>query len=125
LAVALTPDTDAVTVYGPLVPFAVNVVATASPEELVLAVVVNVPLSVNTPLAFDPGALKVTVAFATGLFEASRTIAPKTVPNAVLIAAVWASPCATVMEAGLPAGGLANADSLLTNELLQLPAQLD
>jgi len=64
---------DAVTVYDPAILFAAGLFGMAMPWESVVAVVVA-PAENHTALAPDEGAVKVTTAPLTGLFEASNTI---------------------------------------------------
>ena len=65
--------TDAVIVYAPAVPFAVNAGATAMPCALVIAVALA-PLPANMALAPLDGALKVTVIPLIGFDEPSSTL---------------------------------------------------
>jgi hypothetical protein len=65
LAVAVTPETVAITVYDPAVVFAVNAGEVATPLELVVAVVVFVAPA-NVPLAPVAGAVNVTATPLTG-----------------------------------------------------------
>ena len=75
-AVDVTPDTVAVTVYGPpAVAFAVNVGDVATPFESVVAVAVADPLP-KVPLAPVDGAVNVTVTPLFGV-PAVDTVAPK------------------------------------------------
>lgn len=60
--------------------------ADATPDALV-ATVIDVVELLNTPLAPEPGAVKVTFTPATGVPPADFTVTPSAVPNAVLIAA--------------------------------------
>jgi hypothetical protein len=78
---------------------AVNVAEVATPLALVTAVF-SPPAKV--PLAPLVGAAKVTVTAFTGLFEASRTVTCKAVPNAVLIVALCGVPAVAVTLAGAP-----------------------
>jgi hypothetical protein len=66
LAVTVTPETVAITVYDPAVVFAVNAGEVATPLELVVAVAVFVAPA-NVPLAPVAGAANVTAAPLTGL----------------------------------------------------------
>src|SRR5262245_33517974 len=92
-----TPDTCAVTVKDPLVPFAVNAGAVAIPEESVVAVTVaEEPKRAEAPLA---GAVNVTVAPKIGFAAPSRTSAFKEVPNVVLTTALCGVPAVAVTEA--------------------------
>src|SRR6266446_3225681 len=84
LAGFATPDTDAVTLYGPpAVAFAVNGAA-ATPDAFVATTIVAV-LLLNTPDAPDPGAVNVTFTPLTGLLPASFTATA--LAKAVLIVA--------------------------------------
>ena len=82
---------------------AVKVGAVATPELLVVAVVVLVPVPVKVPLAPEAGAVKVTVAFATGLLLASTTFACKAVVKAVETVALCGVPAVAEMVAAAPA----------------------
>jgi len=83
------------------VPLAVNVVAVATPDASVVAMVVFVPFA-NVPLAPLLGAVNVTGTPLTGLLALSFTITDKSVPNAVLVAALCEDPPVAVIEAGVP-----------------------
>jgi len=86
LAGFATPDTDAVTLYGPpAVAFAVNGAA-ATPDAFVATTIVAV-LLLNTPDAPDPGAVNVTFTPLTGLLPASFTVTASALAKAVLIVA--------------------------------------
>jgi hypothetical protein len=93
LAGEATPETVACTVYAPAVVLAVKVEAVATPEPLLVAVVVLEPE--NAPLAPLLGAVKVTKTLGTGLFPQSVTVAPRLVPKAVF----------TTVVCGVPADG--------------------
>src|SRR5262252_3147288 len=96
-----TPETDAVTVYGPPVTlFAVKTAAVATPEAFVVAVVTP---PANVPLAPLPGAAKVTTAPLTGLLNESLTVACNCVANAVFTVALCGVPAVAVIVAGTPA----------------------
>src|SRR6202011_1067519 len=78
-----TPDPVAVTLYGPpAMPLAVNG-ADATPEAFVATVMVVV-LLLNRPLAPDPGAVKVTLNPATGLFPPSFPVTARAFGKVVL-----------------------------------------
>jgi hypothetical protein len=62
-----------------------------------------VPLPANVPLAPEPGAVNVTLAFGTGLLLASNTVATSELPNALLIWALWPPPEVAVMLPAAPA----------------------
>jgi thiamine transporter ThiT len=82
----VSPVAAAVTVYGPpAVAFAVSG-AEATPEALVVTVIVAV-LLLNTPEAPEPGAVNVTFMPETGLLPASFTVTASALANAVLIVA--------------------------------------
>ena len=74
----------------------------ATPEELVCAVTVAPPPA-NAPLAPEPGAVKVTVTFETGLPPESFTVTTSGVLKAVRTCAFWPLPDVVVMLAGAPA----------------------
>ena len=76
---------------------AVKVLALATPEELVVAV-----LLANVPLAPVAGAVKVTTTPDTGLPPLSFTVACRAAPNAVLIVALCGVPAVAVRDAGTP-----------------------
>ena len=82
--------------------FALKADAVATPEALVVAVVVAVPLA-NVPEAPVAGAVKVTEAFGTGLPEPSFTSAASGVENEVV---TWAD-CGDPAETATCAGALA------------------
>ena len=88
---------------------AVKVVAAASPEAVVVAVVAGVVLA-KAPLGPVPGAVKVTTTPGTGLPDVSFTVACNAAPKAVLIVALCGVPLAAVIEAGAP-GVLVSAKS--------------
>jgi hypothetical protein len=90
----------AVTVYGPAVPLAVKVLAVATPELFVVAVVVAVPFA-NVPLAPVLGAVNTTLTPDSRFPPLSFTVAASSVPNAVLIVALCGVPAVAVIEAGV------------------------
>src|ERR1700683_952260 len=109
LAGAVAPVADAVTTYGPVVAFAVNADEVATPLALVISVSVAVPPVMKAPLGPDSGAVKVTVAPASGdppevsvatsgAANADPTVALGGVPLAAVIAMVGGAEC----ELGLP-----------------------
>src|SRR5713101_3827192 len=101
LAGLATPATDAVTVYGPPpILLAVKTGAVATPWAFVVAVFTP---PANVPLAPLAGAVKVTVTPFTGLFEASFTVACRSVANAVLVFVLCGVPPVAVILAGVPA----------------------
>ncbi len=101
LAGVATPETAAVTVYGPpAVPLAVKTGAVATPCALVVALFTP---PANVPLAPLAGAVNVTVTPLTGLLKESFTVACSCVANAVLITALWGVPAVAVMLAAAPA----------------------
>ncbi len=67
-------NTDPTTLYVPVVPLAVKADEVATPEPLVIAVVIAVPFA-NVPLTPEEGAVNVTIAPATGLLFVSVTVA--------------------------------------------------
>src|SRR5258708_36617529 len=77
------PEDEAVTLDPPEMAFAVKVDAVATPDELVLAVVVTVEFA-NVPLAPVDGAVNVTDPPLSGEPPASVTVAASAVPNAPL-----------------------------------------
>ena len=78
-----TPLTEAVTVYWPVVEFAVKVDDVATPLlEFVVSVSVACPFA-NVPLAPEVGALNVTAAPPTGFPPLSSTVAVKGLGKAV------------------------------------------
>jgi hypothetical protein len=96
-----TPETVAVTLYGPpAIPSAVNAGATATPCAFVVAVVV-LPPPVNVPLAPLGGAVNITATPLIGLPFASVTVANKGIANAVFMAALCGVPNVVVTEAGV------------------------
>ena len=99
----VSPDDDAVTVYGPpAVKLAVNGAA-ATPELLVATVIVVVEVP-NNPLAPLPGAVNVTFTFGTGLLPASVTVTASGFANEVLIGVLCGVvPVFAVMLAGVAA----------------------
>jgi len=100
LAGVETPDTDAVTLYGPpAVVLAVKTAAVATPKEFVVAVVTP---PANVPLAPLPGAANVTVTPLTGLPPASFTVAWNCVVYAVPTVALCGVPAVAVMLAAGP-----------------------
>jgi hypothetical protein len=100
LAGVATPDTDAVTVYGPpAVLLAVNTAEVATPLAFVVAVFTP---PAKVPLAPLVGAVNVTNIPFTPLFEASRTVACSCTVNAVLIVALCGVPAVAVTLAGGP-----------------------
>jgi hypothetical protein len=86
-------------VYPPAVPFAVNVVDVATPDEFVVAVFV--PL--NDPLAPLDGGVNVTTTPPTGFPLASFTVACSGDANAVFTVALCGVPPVAVIDAGVPA----------------------
>ena len=76
---------------------AVNAADVATPEASVSAVVTP---PANVPEAPEPGAVKVTVTFGTGLFPESLTRAFKGPANKVLMEAVCGDPLCTEIELG-------------------------
>jgi hypothetical protein len=103
LAAFATPDTDAVTLYGPpAVAFAVNG-ADATPDAFVATVIVAV-LLLKTPDAPVPGAVNVTLTPETGLLPASLTVTASALAKAVLIVAdCGVVPAFTVITTAAPA----------------------
>ena len=94
--------TVAVTLYDPTLVFSVNAGAVATPDELVLAdTVVSEPVKV--PLGPVAGAVKVTVAPATGLLLASFTVAASAVVKGCVTWVLWPPPVVAVMDAAGPA----------------------
>ena len=73
-------------------------VAVATPEPFVTAVLVSD--APNLPEAAEPGAVNVTVAPTTGLFEISSTVACSSTPKLVLITALCVAPAEAVMLFG-------------------------
>jgi hypothetical protein len=100
LAGVLTPATDAVTVYPPGFPLAVNVAEVATPDALVVAVFT---LPANVPPAPLEGAVNVTVSPAIPLPPTSFTVAARCVAKAVLTGVLWGVPVVAVIEDGDPA----------------------
>ena len=101
LAEVPTPETAAVTVYGPpAVALAVKIAAVATPDALVVAVFTP---PANVPLAPLAGAAKVTVTPLTGLLKESLTVACSCAANAVLTVALWGVPAVAAMLAAEPA----------------------
>jgi hypothetical protein len=98
-AEVLTPLAVAVTVYPPVVLFAVNDGAVAMP----LPFVVTVAEPPKVPLGPEPGAAKVTLAPLTGLLPASFTVACSAVTNAVPITALCGVPAIALTLAADPA----------------------
>lgn len=94
----LTPDTVALTLYEPVVVFAVNTGADALPVESVVAAAVFDPLKL--PVAPVVGAVNVTETFGTGLFAPSRTITLNRVAKFVPTCALWPDPSTTLTCAG-------------------------
>src|SRR5712691_1947888 len=93
-----TPETDAVTLYGPpAMLLAVKTADVAMPSELVVAVFAP---PAKLPLAPLPGAVNVTVTPLTGLLAASLTVACSAVVNDVLTVAFCGVPAVAVMLAG-------------------------
>src|SRR5215467_8063064 len=73
LAEVATPETEAVTIYGPpATAFAVRIGAVATPDALVVAVLTP---PAKVPLAPLAGAVNVTVTPLTGLLKESNTVA--------------------------------------------------
>jgi hypothetical protein len=97
-----TPPTVAITVSEPGVPFAVNAEAVARPAALVVAVVVLLTVLANVPLAPVAGARNVTIAFPTGFWPLSTTLATRRVPKVVLIPELCGVPLTAVIAAGAP-----------------------
>lgn len=92
-------ETFATTVYDPASAFAAKA-ADATPELLVISAMLDCELG-KVPLAPLAGAVKVTLAPATGFPLTSVTVTPKGVPKAVLIAVLWGlAPEFTLIEAG-------------------------
>ena len=101
LAGVETPETDAVTVYGPpAVVFAVKIGAVATPDAFVVAVFTP---PAKVPLAPLVGAANVTVTPLTGLLKASFTVACSWVAKAVLTVALCGVPAVAVILAAAPA----------------------
>lgn len=97
--VVLKLATKADTVYGPPdTLLAVNVGEVAKPETSESTVTMFVPPA-NVPLGPLLGAKKVTDALATGLLDASRTIATKGAENTVLVRVLWPPPLTAAMDA--------------------------
>ncbi|HEY6339705.1 MAG TPA: hypothetical protein VIW68_14525 [Candidatus Sulfotelmatobacter sp.] len=92
---------EAITVYVPTVPFAVNVGDVATPEALVVPVAKVLPLKV--PPAPPLGAVKVTVAPDTGV-PFDNTVADSVEVNAVLMGAFcWNGPVHEFTAVQVPA----------------------
>lgn len=108
LAVDATPATEAVTLKPPAMPFAVIKGEVATPEELVAAAAVAPP-PVNVPLGPLDGAVKVTVAPATGLPFRSVTVALKGAVNCAFKDALCGVPPEGTIEAG-PVGAWVNVN---------------
>ena len=100
LAVPLTPETDAVTVYAPAVPLAVNTADVATPLAFVSAVFTP---PANVPLAPVPGAVNVTVTPDIGFPLPSFTVATNGAANAVFTVVLCGVPLVAVIDAGVPA----------------------
>src|SRR5664280_342520 len=81
----------AYTGYAPEIPFAVNGVAVATPELLVVMVTVTVPLA-KVPLAPVAGAVKVTGVPEIGTPNGSCNVTLKGVANPVPSTALWSDP---------------------------------
>lgn len=94
--------TEAVTLYEPAVPFALNGGDVATPDALVVTVAV-VPPPKNVPLAPLPGAVNVTLAPLTGFPPLSFTRAVSGRANAVLTVALCPLPPVAVIDAAVPA----------------------
>src|SRR5664280_1129778 len=77
--------------YAPEIPFAVNGVAVATPEPLVVIVTVLVPLA-KVPLAPVDGAVKVTGVPGIGTPKGSCNVTLKGVANPVPTTALWSDP---------------------------------
>src|SRR5260370_15866733 len=109
------PDEVAVTLYAPVVAFAVNVVAAAMPLE-VFGVVHVLPPPWNVPLGPTAGAVKVTETPAIPLPFASVTVTANALANALPGGAVWGVvPAFAVMLA--PTAAPPNPDTTLRNEV--------
>lgn len=126
LAVAVTPETEAVTVYDPAVEFAVPVTV-ATPVAPVTTVAVAEPPKVA--LAPEDGAVKVTVAPDTGFPKESFTVAARGVEKDALMVELCEVPPVAAIEKGLPAlfvsGKLAGPlESGAVAEMLKAPAVL-
>ena len=77
--------------------------ADATPDAFVVTVIVAV-LLLNTPVAPEPGAVKVTLTPDTGLLPASRTVTAGALANAVLMVAdCGVVPGFAVIDEGAPA----------------------
>src|SRR6266853_6820914 len=100
LAGVVTPDAEAVTLYGPpTLPLAVKMAAVATPCALVVAVFT---LPAKVPLAPVPGAANVTVTPLTGLLRESLTVACRDVANGVLIVVLCGVPAVAAIVAAVP-----------------------
>src|ERR1700722_17956474 len=99
----LAPATAAVTTYpGPPEPLAVNG-AVAVPLRAVTIVIAGVPL-LNLPEGLEAGAVKVTLAAATGVPSLSTTVTSSGVENAVLMLVICGVvPWTLITLAGAPA----------------------
>src|SRR5215467_16383202 len=101
LAGVETPETEAVTVYGPpAMLLAVKTGAVATPCALVVAVLTP---PAKLPLAPLEGAVNVTVTPETALPPASFTVATRGAGNAVAIVVLWGVPLVAAMLAADPA----------------------
>ncbi len=81
------PDAEAVTLYDPVVPLAVNTDVEACPFASVTTVVTFVLVALNMALAPPAGAVKVTLTPLTGVLFASNTNATSGAEKLVLIMA--------------------------------------
>lgn len=101
LAGVATPETDAVTVYGPpAVAFAVKTGGVARPDALVVAVFTP---PAKVPLAPLAGGVNVTVTPLTGLLKESFTVACSCTAKAVLTVALCGVPAVAAILAAAPA----------------------
>ena len=79
-----------------------NAAAVAKPAALVIALVVSFPVLANVPLAPVAGAINVTIAFPTGFWPLSTTLATRRAAKVVLIPALCGVPVTAVITAGAP-----------------------
>jgi len=96
-AFAVTPLTEALTIYAPAVVFAVKAGALATPLAFVVAWAV-VTLPGKVPLAPLVGAVNVTVALFIGFPPLSFTVACSSVWKAFPTVALWVAPPVAVIE---------------------------
>jgi hypothetical protein len=82
---------------------AVKAGAVATPDALVVAVAVLVPVELNVPLAPVDGAVNVATAPGTAFPYASRSFAARAVENAVETDAIWLAPAVIVTVEREPA----------------------